>query len=975
MAKSLLDVHCGLRSLEGSPTPRTEGARKAEGSTSVECGSLAPRAGRALAHARLPWTWAREGERQPPPAPGLGLEELGPVLALDGHPADDAVLLGADLHSRLLPLLLNGALQQLDDLACCDLADQRGTLGRLGVVEGCRLQAVEVRGPRLHVVTLQRDPADNAIAQRLALDTDRRHSRLLLGPIEDLQRLTLLECSNRGGIRAQELLLQLHFVGDRVMLRARLRVDRPCIALDRNPSLLVVLHGLALHSRDAGLVVAGGALDNSEDLTLGELSHDVAVLDVALIRHRHRCDAGIVLAVWLRKGRALRVLDREPAGDAIADSLGAHADDRRLGPLPGPLDKLDHLICLQSADVVVLVALEGGLHDHFPSARVVRLLHLLQERRALVAVHRDPALLAVDHGLAPHARQPRLLVCAWALQHLDHLLHVCFSDGLGFADWELISDCNGLDDNEILLQKGQELPPANATHLDVLAQELGVLRGKGDALQRVQVPAEGIFRDPVLAPLQELLEEVLGADAPGLRLRAEGRGGLGVPGVHDALAGGQGGLHGLGALALHRDGLALHLRQLLLGLKHGPLGRLADLGQLLLDARPRSRNALGGLGLELLRLLQHRGWGRERVQLGPLDRDEGLHHFLEGLQVGLHRAHLGNGVGEDRLRRLPLARLDVRVLLRGLLLGELHLGGCDLLLQGLEGRLHRRDLRPRLRQLRPGVRQRSLGPGLRELRALHLEEVRDRGDALVWLRQRLLHCTGEGGERRDGLQVLRPLVPKHRHKAGLPVGDELALQARHAVRVVLGGIAQGLHNGAGIHLALGLALGNLEDVRERDALLADELLLERLLEVLEADGAVLVDVHVLEDGGPALLRESDLLVLRDCWQLLEVCAERLLRDLSVGAPLAHLREQGLLAQLVLRHVVPQHRGQRHHAVGHQELRAATLEERGAGGAGGLEVGLHLLHEVGHLGKELLGGELLLVVADDLLRLCKLDHRL
>mmetsp|Transcript_94983 Transcript_94983/g.252229 ORF Transcript_94983/g.252229 Transcript_94983/m.252229 type:complete len:426 (+) Transcript_94983:261-1538(+) len=423
---------------------------------------------------------------------GSRLEKLDPAFALHGDPADGAVPLSADLHPQLLPLLLCGAVYQLHDLADGHLPDHRGALDLRGLVEGRGPEAVEVGRPGLQVVALQRDPADGAVAQRPSLDSDGGRDQLLLGSLEGLQRLALLERSDHVRVRAGKLLLQRDVFDDGVVLRAGLGIDRPSIALDGDPALLVVLHGLPLHARNAGILVVDGAFKDGKDLATVQLPHDVAILDVHLVRHCNGRDARVVLPVRLCEDGASRVLDREPARGAVADGLGAHTDHGGVGLLPGALKELDHLVDLQGADLVIHAAIKGALHDNLCVARVVRLLHLLQEGRALISVHCDPPLLAVYQGLALHPRQSDLVVRAGALEHLDDLVGIGLTDCLGLTDLKVIRDGDGFHNDEVLLQERQELSPANATHLNVLAQQLGMLRLDLEVGHGLEVLAEDV---------------------------------------------------------------------------------------------------------------------------------------------------------------------------------------------------------------------------------------------------------------------------------------------------------------------------------------------------------------------------------------------------------------------------------------------------------------------------------------------------
>mmetsp|Transcript_27688 Transcript_27688/g.61065 ORF Transcript_27688/g.61065 Transcript_27688/m.61065 type:complete len:2168 (+) Transcript_27688:29-6532(+) len=895
--------------------------------------------------------------------PCSALEVRLPLAVPDGAPADGAVPVRAALHPQDLALARRRALQELHDLADGQVPDRRGVRGLGGLQRGGQEALVEGR-PGRHVRGCERDPARGAVAQGLALDADLGRVGHLLGPLQHLDGLALRERPDGrlGNARAAHHLLQGHLLQDAVVLGACLGVLRAGVALDGDPALRLVLQGPAPHPRDAALL-RDGPLHEREELAHGELPDDLAVLDVLLVGDGDRGGAGVERLVGLCAGHAFLVPDGEPAGGAVRGSLAPRAQAVLEGDAPRPLDELEHLVRLQGAhDVRGALALELLLQRRLHPAGVVRLLDLLQEGRALVALEGDPALGAVDQGPGFDARHPQLRLRLRALQRLHDLLDLRLAARLGLADLELVRDGDGLHHHEVLLQEGEEAPPADAAGLDVPAEEPCLL-GRAAALEAeaLELPAERLLGD-LLRARCELLEELLQGEALLLNLAAERSGRLGVLRVHYGLAGGLHGLRGGPGRPVRGVHLDLHLGQLLSGLQHRPVRELREQALLLLDARRRLGGGLVVHREQLLDLLPdrgRRGEARHRVLVQRLQR---LGRSLHALRAGLQRGHLLGRGRRHGLRLRSLLRLDVGVLLSLLLPEELALPEDDLLLQHLQAPQGGGHLRPHLQELHSGLRQRAVLQAA-ELLLLLGDEAGPLQQSLAGLVQLLAQLGEEVVEGVELLQVQRALVALQGDEARLAGGDDGALHPEHAA-LVGDRRSELLQDLAGLDLRRGLALGDLEGVRHGHGLQAGVALPEHVLELGEAQSPVLVRVQVREDGGAPLLGEAQLLPRGGLRQLLQPREEGLpLRTLPARAGLL---EDVLLAELLLDHVLPQDLHQPLHAGDHQELLGAQLDDGGTGVRGLLQILLHGRDGLGRLLQDLLGHVLLLVGHGDLL---------
>mmetsp|Transcript_36570 Transcript_36570/g.116371 ORF Transcript_36570/g.116371 Transcript_36570/m.116371 type:complete len:416 (-) Transcript_36570:807-2054(-) len=404
------------------------------------------------------------------------------------------------------------------------------------------------------------DPAHRAVAQRPALHPHLRRKALLLWPLQGLHGLASGKHPHGLGAQAWEPLLKRHLLQHCVVLRARVRVDGARITLGRDPADLVVLQGPAAHAGDACVLVVDGPLQSDEHLTLVQLPHDITVLDVLLIGHGDRRGAGVVFAVRLCEGRARLVSDSEPARGAVAAGLATHPERGGEGLLPRAFDEFEHLVRLEGADKLLVLTLEALLQRHFLGHGVVWLHDLLQEGRALVALEADPALHGVAQGPGADTRQAQLLVNARPLEHLDDLVDIGRPEDLGLADLEVVGDGDGLGHHKVLLEEGAELALAHAAGLDVPAEQQRLLRVQGEVLQGMQELAQCLLRSTLLAGLQQLGKELLGAHAPLPCLRAQRCRGLAGPGVDEGPAGAPHGLQA--ALAALRRRPRSHLQAL-----------------------------------------------------------------------------------------------------------------------------------------------------------------------------------------------------------------------------------------------------------------------------------------------------------------------------------------------------------------------------------------------------------------------------
>mmetsp|Transcript_122791 Transcript_122791/g.348006 ORF Transcript_122791/g.348006 Transcript_122791/m.348006 type:complete len:776 (-) Transcript_122791:1296-3623(-) len=671
---------------------------------------------------------------------GDGLQERA-VLPGDGHPADEAVPVGAAPHPHgpgrgLLP----GALEQLHGLAGLEAAQRLALADLERVAERRGADAPVARRPRLQVLLLHGDPAALAVGDRGHVQAHRRLGLFLLGSLDHLDGLVLGERAQRGPGVALELGLQRHAPRDHNGASAFSRVDAACVALCCHPALRAILHRLCLDTDDvSGLLVLYRALDHRQDLPLVELPNHLAVLDADVVRQGDRLAASVPARPRRHQVLALPALHREPAHDPVGGRLaaGPHhvADDLLLGAL----DHLHDLAGLQRADVLGGVGGEPVLQHHLLGRVVAGLGGLLQERRALVALHGHPAALPVGQGPDLDARQLQALVVLRALQHLKHLSELDFAHRAGGSNVEFVCDGHLLHALVVPLEHLEEAPPANAARVLPQEQELLLLRREGQ-LQLVEALAERVLGDSVSPLPGQLGEQRPDGDAALPDPGAEGRGDLRQHGGLDAVERALRALHhDLGPLRDAVD-LQLGLGHALLRLDPGSFGYVGELDivvlQEFLDVSDRRR--------ELVRRRLHgplHGDGRlDGGKLRLAGRGELLPGLLQLLQRRLRPLDLVGHGAEDQGRRLPLLLVLLLPPLEDLPLRVVALALLDPRLQLVQLGLHLAHPRPQLRELRLGVRQGALG-ALPQL-----------GGALAQLVEGLLRRGLRGADQR--LQVL-----------------------------------------------------------------------------------------------------------------------------------------------------------------------------------------------------------------------------
>mmetsp|Transcript_122790 Transcript_122790/g.347998 ORF Transcript_122790/g.347998 Transcript_122790/m.347998 type:complete len:776 (-) Transcript_122790:1296-3623(-) len=636
---------------------------------------------------------------------GDGLQERA-VLPGDGHPADEAVPVGAAPHPHgpgrgLLP----GALEQLHGLAGLEAAQRLALADLERVAERRGADAPVARRPRLQVLLLHGDPAALAVGDRGHVQAHRRLGLFLLGSLDHLDGLVLGERAQRGPGVALELGLQRHAPRDHNGASAFSRVDAACVALCCHPALRAILHRLCLDTDDvSGLLVLYRALDHRQDLPLVELPNHLAVLDADVVRQGDRLAASVPARPRRHQVLALPALHREPAHDPVGGRLaaGPHhvADDLLLGAL----DHLHDLAGLQRADVLGGVGGEPVLQHHLLGRVVAGLGGLLQERRALVALHGHPAALPVGQGPDLDARQLQALVVLRALQHLKHLSELDFAHRAGGSNVEFVCDGHLLHALVVPLEHLEEAPTANAARVLLQEQERLLFRRELH-VQLVEALGECGLGDAVRALPGQLGEKLLDREAALLDLGPEGGGDLHQ---HRGLDAVEGVLHAV------RDDLdplpdAVHLQ---LGLGHALLrldprssGRLCELDvvvlQELLDIAHRGRE----LGRCCLHCLLH---GDGRLDVGELrlsDRSELFTSLLQLLQFRLRLLDLVGDDVEDQRGRLLLLLVLLFPPLELLPLRVVALALIDLLLELIQLGLHLAHLRPQLRELSLCIRQ------------------------------------------------------------------------------------------------------------------------------------------------------------------------------------------------------------------------------------------------------------------------------
>mmetsp|Transcript_34730 Transcript_34730/g.94042 ORF Transcript_34730/g.94042 Transcript_34730/m.94042 type:complete len:281 (-) Transcript_34730:4058-4900(-) len=272
---------------------------------------------------------------------------------------------------------------------------------------------------------------------------------------------------------------------------------------------------------DAGALIEDWLCQGQEHLTFVQFSDHVAGLDVLLVSHGHRGGTIVILVILLCKLNPLLVFDGDPAHCSVLDRLAAHPQARRECIFSRPLDELQHLLDSKGPDDPIALSLEVLLQGNLLGAGKVGLCHVCQEGRALVALHGDPALRAVGQRPTTDARD--LLLHHGALQHLYDLVDLKTPHNLCGGHVDAFGDGYCLHYSEVLLHEGKELPLPNSIRLDVSGDEERLLGLEGKALKGLQVLAEGMLGDPLLAGLQQIRKEHLIGQPSLLRLLAECR--------------------------------------------------------------------------------------------------------------------------------------------------------------------------------------------------------------------------------------------------------------------------------------------------------------------------------------------------------------------------------------------------------------------------------------------------------------------
>mmetsp|Transcript_34937 Transcript_34937/g.100381 ORF Transcript_34937/g.100381 Transcript_34937/m.100381 type:complete len:864 (-) Transcript_34937:1922-4513(-) len=709
------------------------------------------------------------------------------------------------------------------------------------------------------------------------------------------------------------------------MLGANLCVDCASVAFHGDPAHHLVFEGSSLDAGDAGLGFLDRPFHGHEELAYGQLPEDFAGLDVQVVGHGDGSSAGVLLAVGLGADHAKLVRGREPAHLLVQRRLGPNPHRGLEGLLLRALQELQDLV--QTKLPHLLRAPDVPAQDHLLFAGgVVGLRFLLQERSALVALQGDPALEVVVEGPRLHPGHAKLLVRLRALQDLERLPELRLAEALALGDLELARDGDWLRHLEVLLQKLEQFSSAEATGLEVAAEQGEVLGLKLLTRQAREVLAKGGLRDALVAGSHDLHEELLQREALVRHLppeRGRGQHPRCADDLRASLAHGGG---SDGGLPLRLVGLGVEPGELLLGVEEGALElALGEQGLLLCDAVLGRLHTRAALLHGRCDSLAERDRRSELRLLRLCEREEGLRCLLDGLRRLLHGLHLVGGRLRERRSLLFLASLDVCVPLG--LLGLLEVAPLHgpLFLQRLERAQSLADARLQLRQFRSRICQRTLLAGFLELLQLRADQVLHLAGQFHGLGDSLVHLLTEDPEGGNLLGILGALVAFQGHKADLARGHHLALQAHHAVRRVGLRAADRLQGVPNLHLGHGLAALDLEAVGDRNTLDADEAQVEDVPEGVEGDAADGRGVHVPEGLAPPLGGEGDLL-MPDCLrQLLQVCCEGLLVDATTGRT-RNLSEERFCRQVLSLHVVAQSTGQSIDAVRHQEFLAALLDE-------------------------------------------------
>mmetsp|Transcript_52973 Transcript_52973/g.136830 ORF Transcript_52973/g.136830 Transcript_52973/m.136830 type:complete len:731 (+) Transcript_52973:224-2416(+) len=606
------------------------------------------------------------------------------------------------------------------------------------------------------------------------------HPRVRLHLHRGVERLDglphLQRAQRRGG--AQGALSQHRLPADDVVRGALFHVDRALVALQRDPALLAVAHRAELQALDRLVVVALLVLaaHDLQGLAHLDLADHLALLDVEHVGHRDGRPAHEEARAQLRRGRAGRVAQHEVALGAVAAGPRAQQHLRVHRLIAGSLQQLQGLL-LHEVAYHRRAGIELRVHGCLTRGNQEGLVPGLQERRALVALHGDPANGAIAHGTPPHALHLRLLVLHGALEHLEELARLELADHVGALDVEDVRDRNLALARAELLQSLGEAGLVQALRPELAVDEGHLLLAQILARQRLDEIDELCLSD-LGRTLRDLHEEVVDALArlPGgvpegaLGLR---RGDLGDLRVRLADGLGRQGELALRALHARVELRELHARlqqqtaaRALEGLvrrhvaRHHGLGvRQAALRVVGVALGRRQQADVRGLLVDL-RLL--RGLGHDR-----LGGDDGVGALLHGL--------LREGLA---LRLLHLGQLVLACLQHG----ELRRGGALLQCVGLC--LVVRQLRADLQQLRPHLGERPL------LRAGHLDgllvhlpaHLGALGEGAVDVGLDALQAPGEG---RRGPQAL------HGHPDGGAVARQQALG--HLAAVLGHDLLQHLH--------------------------------------------------------------------------------------------------------------------------------------------------------------------------------------
>mmetsp|Transcript_18882 Transcript_18882/g.41220 ORF Transcript_18882/g.41220 Transcript_18882/m.41220 type:complete len:205 (-) Transcript_18882:5039-5653(-) len=187
----------------------------------------------------------------------LGRQVRGTLIALDGDPADNAVLLSSTPYPHDANLaVLYRAFQKLHRLPDLNTSQRLRRLGIQCIVNDRAVAAFVVRSPWLHELFLEGDPAHSAVAQRPALHAHYSVGLLINWSLDYLHRLAFSEVPHKLPVLAGEALLEGRVPEHAVVLAALLRKDRASISPQRYPASGPVLGGLASDTHDSRILAA-----------------------------------------------------------------------------------------------------------------------------------------------------------------------------------------------------------------------------------------------------------------------------------------------------------------------------------------------------------------------------------------------------------------------------------------------------------------------------------------------------------------------------------------------------------------------------------------------------------------------------------------------------------------------------------------------------------------------------------------------